>query len=464
MRGPATWRLFGGHRGVAQPTPSPGIDEPMIVHRQEAILRILLRGTFGLFGVLFLLVLASYTLLNHHYVLDRLIVCGGIFVFLLLIALVSRRDQFRVAARLLVGFYLALALTGMWMWGINLPFTLLLIVLVIILSGILLGSRAVVWAASISILGMLVVQGFISTRIDANALRPDFYITSYGDALGYSFFFVILTLVAWLFGAQLERSLRQAQAAEEALQAERDSLEVKLDERTKKLRAAQVKEMQQIYKFAELGQLSTSLLHDLANHLTVLTFDIEDIHLQQRSEAIASAKEGIKYLDHLVDKVRSQIQGDSHERVFSVISKTQEVITQLKQKAVLVDASFKFKIHGKRADFTTYGDPTRFGQVMTILLSNAIDAVVAMPEDRSKIVIEAVIEKKKIYISVHDWGKGIPKRQVPKLFKPFFSSKENGMGIGLFIAHQMTESHFKGKLWYEASDHTVFRLQVPRKT
>ena len=74
--------------------------------------------------------------------------------------------------------------------------------------------------------------------------------------------------------------------AEDELRIEKSLLAVRLEKRTQKLQAAQLKEMQQLYRFAELGQLSTALLHDLANHLTVLTIDIEDIHKKQHSQHI----------------------------------------------------------------------------------------------------------------------------------------------------------------------------------
>ena len=453
MTNSKAWRLPKNGAAVAAPSLT-----------QLRMLKVLLRGSISLFGLMSVLLIMSYTLGGHTYVIGRLLACAAIVCFLGILILLSHRSYVRLAATLLVAFYAAVAFSGMWMWGTNLPFALLLLTLVIVMAGILLGSRAVLFAAIAVIVGMVSIQSLISSGHNPNSFKPEFYRIALGDALGYALFFGILAVVAWLFGTQIENSFAQVQAAEVALEAEKDSLEIKLAERTKKLQAAQLKEMQQLYKFAELGQLSTSLLHDLANHLTVLTLDIEDLHKKERSEAITHAKQSITHLDKLVEKVRAQMQGDSHLQKFNTASKARETIGQLQQKAVQSKVVVRLKVGAISSRCTVYGDPTRYSQIMAILISNAIDSYQGSGVDNRRVVVEVDQMDGMLQMSVHDWGKGITSAQAKKLFRPFFTSKDSGMGIGLFIAQQMAENHFKGKLYYdESSDHTVFRLQIPRR-
>ena len=429
---------------------------------QDRILGILLRGTTGLFGVMLVLLFVSYGVFGHSYVLGRILLCGGVLAFLWLLNRLRTRARAQLAGALLVTLYLVVAVGGMWYWGTNLAFPQLLISLVIVFSGILLGSRAVLYAAGFGVGGMLMVQLAILGGIDPYTGGAEFYKIGLGDALGYSLFFLTLASVVWLFCSQMERLLVQAYSAEAALEAERNSLAARLEEHTKKLKTAQLKEMQQLYRFTELGQLSTSLLHELANHLTVLTLDIEDLQKKQHSEAILSAKESINHLENLVENVRLQAQGDKHLRTFNAVTKIKRVISQLQQKASQSQVTIQLTTEGKVEAFNLYGDLTRFIQIITTLVSNAIEA--AGDARSTKITINARIVRRKIEISIHDWGKGLSRMQQKKLFKPFVSSKPNGMGIGLFIAQQTAENHFKGKLVYDGtSDHTVFRLEVPRK-
>src|SRR4051812_21420069 len=101
--------------------------------------------------------------------------------------------------------------------------------------------------------------------------------SSFGDVLAYCVGFGMLALVSWLYNREMERSLRQAQGAEAALLQQKATLEVEVEKRTEELRQAQLEEMQQMYRFAELGQLGVTLLHGLANHLTALTLEIEGL-------------------------------------------------------------------------------------------------------------------------------------------------------------------------------------------
>jgi hypothetical protein len=60
-----------------------------------------------------------------------------------------------------------------------------------------------------------------------------------------------------------------------------------------------------MYRFAELGQLGVTLLHDLANHLTALILEVEGIKNKQQTTDISHAREIISYLEGIVDETRS---------------------------------------------------------------------------------------------------------------------------------------------------------------
>lgn len=89
---------------------------------------------------------------------------------------------------------------------------------------------------------------------------------------------------------------------------------------------------------------------------------------------------------------------------------------------------------------TLLADENLLSQVMTILVSNAADAVSVKPEGAIRIKVFSD-ESGKTYIEVEDNGVGISPEILGEIFTPFFTTKPNGTGIGLSIARQITHLH-----------------------
>jgi signal transduction histidine kinase len=433
----------------------------------EVVSNIVLVGTGIVMAVFFLLLLFSFSVLGNSYVLGRVVVCGAAFLYLGGIFWLSRTRHYRAAAYLLVFFYGLLAGGTVLQWGINTPSGILMFGLVIVLAGTLLDSRHALYAAAGACGVILLIQGGFETGVLSAKHTWQQQGSSFGDAIGYCLGFAILAIVSWLFGRQVERSLTRALEAEAALQREKAMLKIRVRERTLQLRKIQVEEMQQMYNFAEIGQLSTSLLHDLANYLTVLTLEIESLHGEQHSAAIERTQHIIEHLDTMVDSVRDRLQGNVQESDFNIAEQTNEVMQFMRYKANEVKARLDWEMPTGKKAYEYTGDPIRFSQVVTVLVTNAIDAYRRTPEaDAADRRIRVVLSesKQRITLRISDWGEGIPRPQRKLLFKPLQSSTKNGMGIGLYIAKQMVELHFGGTLFLEPTlDHTEFVVILPKK-
>ncbi len=87
-----------------------------------------------------------------------------------------------------------------------------------------------------------------------------------------------------------------------------------------------------------------------------------------------------------------------------------------------------------------------FSWVLENLIKNAIDAM--RPGSQGKIVVSALkdVEKKELYIDVTDNGKGIPSNEKRKIFKPGYSTKKRGWGLGLSLAKRIIENYHGGRL------------------
>jgi nitrogen fixation/metabolism regulation signal transduction histidine kinase len=106
-------------------------------------------------------------------------------------------------------------------------------------------------------------------------------------------------------------------------------------------------------------------------------------------------------------------------------------------------------------------DPSLFEQVLINLLKNAMAAVAEAPMKRIRIQITS--EEKFVVISVTDNGKGIPANVIDKVFIPFFTTRENGSGIGLTLSRQIMHRH-GGIIEVKSTkgEGAAFILQIPK--
>jgi len=110
-----------------------------------------------------------------------------------------------------------------------------------------------------------------------------------------------------------------------------------------------------------------------------------------------------------------------------------------------------------------WGDPVHLQQVLLNLIVNGMDAVEAVnPEDRCVSVTAARDGPKTVEITVNDSGRGIPADKLSHIFNAFFTTKPNGMGMGLPISRTIIEAH-GGRLWAENKNGggASFRFTLP---
>jgi signal transduction histidine kinase len=87
------------------------------------------------------------------------------------------------------------------------------------------------------------------------------------------------------------------------------------------------------------------------------------------------------------------------------------------------------------------GDRIHLQQVLLNLLLNGIDATAAMPRERRCLLVRTAKNGEQVEVSVRDAGHGIPDEAVSRIFEPFYTTKGEGMGIGLSIARTIVEAH-----------------------
>ena len=242
-----------------------------------------------------------------------------------------------------------------------------------------------------------------------------------------------------------------------------ENLEQKVHERTAALEASQQK-LVAVEKLAGLGRLTAGLAHEINTPLAAamnyllqarrlageyydsigVTTVTDNDHRELAGElrtALAEASATLQRIGEFIRKVRGHTRAaDAQVTAFDPMTAATETLAMLEHRAHI--AGVKVHLAQIPETFTVYGEPGRFHQVLTNLLTNAIDACAGQAE------VRFWNQGDRILMSVQDNGEGIPESVLPKIFDPMFTTKDvgKGEGLGLAIVHDIVRGHFGGEI------------------
>ena len=109
------------------------------------------------------------------------------------------------------------------------------------------------------------------------------------------------------------------------------------------------------------------------------------------------------------------------------------------------------------------GDRVQLQQVILNLLRNACDAMVGVDDRPRELLVQTKRDEgDRVRLSVVDAGVGFSPEGAAKLFQAFYTTKRDGMGIGLSLSHSIIEAHY-GRLWAQPNDGpgATFSFSIP---
>jgi signal transduction histidine kinase len=410
---------------------------------RELVLNYVVLGLITLSGLQFVNVSIEFFVFQRRYLIYRLLTVVAVFAaFSWLFYYGKQHQKQRLVAVFVVGLFLIASSVTALEWGTLTPFGTILFGLVIVMAGILLGARYSLLLATLSTLILAILEYLKSHNIVEPNLAWMRDKSTMNDVFGFGIIYGLIALLSWLFNRQMEQSLRRAQASEAALSKQNDSLELIVKRRTRELEAAQLEKVQQVYRFAEMGRVSSALFHDLANHLTNVSLGIEGLNDSQQSSLMQRVQTDIHYSDDIVQRVRLQLRGQGSIDRIDVSKEVARVAKILNYK--LVQSNVALKLESPDRPLYWRGDIVPFRQIIHNLLNNAIEAYDKSRRKKKLVIISISSLQGTVTITVRDWGIGITPDVKSKVFEPFYSSKKDGTGIGLYIVKQIVERDLGG--------------------
>ncbi|MGY8704625.1 ATP-binding protein [Bradyrhizobium sp. 18BD] len=230
-------------------------------------------------------------------------------------------------------------------------------------------------------------------------------------------------------------------------------------------------ELAHMNRRATAGEMTASIAHELNQPLAAILINAETAQQMLKNPA-PDLGEIRNILDHIrrddqraaevIGRLRAFLKRDPTERHELDLNATVgEVFRFLSVQALTHDV--ELATEPSSADIRVKGDKVQLQQAILNLVVNGMDAVAHLPDERRRVVGRtSLAEGNLALVSIADAGDGILADKVTEIFKPFFTTKAQGMGIGLSIAHTIVEAH-GGRIWAEnaPSGGAVFHVSLP---
>lgn len=268
--------------------------------------------------------------------------------------------------------------------------------------------------------------------------------------------------------------------AEAALEKGRSELQFRVDERTVELRQANDQlraeiaerkraedayneaqsELARVTRLSALGALAASISHEINQPLAavVTNADACAIWLGADPPDLVEARSAI---ESIVQEGTRASQVVKHVRAMFTNAPPERTSLDLNDLIVQVCGLMRGQAMRNHAEVLTelaaglpaiFGDRIQLQQVLMNLILNGIEAMSAVEGRQRRIMIRSEMSgANEILVHLQDSGSGISEKDVNRIFDAFFTTKAQGMGMGLSICHSVIEAH-GGRLWATAND------------
>ena len=226
-------------------------------------------------------------------------------------------------------------------------------------------------------------------------------------------------------------------------------------------------ELTHVNRMATVSQLSASIAHEVRQPLAGM---------------LASAQAALRWLEKPnVEEVRESLNGIVSEgfRASDVITNLRAMFKSDEVKKTLVDinklvlsvlALVRTDLQKQEIELQAQLDdqiPQVLGnqvQLQQVILNLVMNAVEAMSSSQTRVlrIKTELSQSNKLRVSIEDTGTGIKPSDVDRLFKPMFTTKARGMGMGLSICQSIIENH-DGRIWVSpgANGGSIFQFELP---
>ncbi|MCU1328438.1 MAG: histidine kinase [Bryobacterales bacterium] len=261
--------------------------------------------------------------------------------------------------------------------------------------------------------------------------------------------------------------VKKRQITEMALRRSRDEMETRVHERQA--------ELARVSRIMTIGEVGVSVSHEVNQPLMAVVLH-GDAGLRWLAAHPPNLNEVRKSLDRIIEegtrageivqRIRAlSTKGSTKREPVSLNELAAEVAPLLEQNLIRCQATLKLDLAPALPAVT--GDRVQLQQVIFNLSMNAIEAMAGSAATPRQLVLRTRRERHGLAVcTVEDTGPGLPPGEPEQLFAAFFTTRTDGVGIGLSISRTIIEAH-GGRLWATDTGHGAvfqFELPIPQET
>jgi PAS domain S-box-containing protein len=230
-------------------------------------------------------------------------------------------------------------------------------------------------------------------------------------------------------------------------------------------------ELARVIRIATMGELAASIAHEVNQPLGAAVTNGnaawrwlagQPPNLDEAREAIERAVREATRASDVIGRIRALLQKlpPQMERL-DMNAVIREVLTLADNELLRGGITVRTELTPDVPN--VLGDRVQLQQVILNLILNGIDAMRAITHRPRELLIESAKHAEGVLIQVHDSGEGVAAEQADHIFQPFFTTKPQGIGMGLSVGRSIVETH-GGRMWFTpgSSHGVVFQFTVPK--
>ena len=219
-----------------------------------------------------------------------------------------------------------------------------------------------------------------------------------------------------------------------------------------------------------MGELTASLAHEILHPIATARnnaraamrfLDMSPPNMAEVREALACIVRDADRGKAIVDRIRDHIKKAPPRYDLFDLNEAIEEVTEM-VRAPIEKNTVSVRTRLAPGLNSVWGDRVQLQQVVLNLVLNAVEAMGSVAEGARTLTITTENDAAGILVVVHDSGPGIDPEHLQRVFDPFYTTKDSGLGMGLSICRSIIAAH-GGRLWADADQPrgAVFQFTLP---